>query len=138
MRPQCGAIHLLATYPRSTRSLKDKPVSREYKRVCPFLSSALKCIGFWRHNYCSKDFDVKNIANDITGTATRHGVDMVDLMEEMLFQRAASGIRPVLYVSSDTDLECSMLMLLDDMDEVHWSVTQQKPAKHVGYHMVTN
>jgi len=81
---------------------------------------------------------VKNIANDITGTATRHGVDMVDLMEEMLFQRAASGIRPVLYVSSDTDLECSMLMLLDDMDEVHWSVTQQKPAKHVGYHMVTN
>lgn len=72
-------------------------------------------------------------------SATRpHAVDMVDLMEEMLFQRAASGIRPMLYVSSYTDLECSMLMLLDDMGEVQWSGTQQPPAKQIGYHMVTN
>lgn len=63
---------------------------------------------------------------------------MVDLVEDMLFQRAASGIRPVLYVSSYTDFECSMLMLLDDMDEVHWSGSQQQAAKQVGYHMGTN
>lgn len=63
---------------------------------------------------------------------------MVDLMEEMLFQRAASGIRPMLYVSSYTDLECSMLMLLDDTGEVQWSGTQQPAAKQIGYHMVTN
>lgn len=65
-------------------------------------------------------------------------VDMIELMEEMLFQRAASGIRPTLYVSSYTDLECSMLMLLDDVGEVQWSGTKQPTAKQLGYHMVTN
>ena len=63
---------------------------------------------------------------------------MVDLVEEMLFQRAATGIRPTLYVSSYTDLECSMLMLLDDMGEVQWSGTKQQTLKQVGYHMITN
>lgn len=77
-------------------------------------------------------------ATDITGTQPQIGVDMVDLVEEMLFQRAATGIRPVLYVSSYTDLECSMLMLLDDMGEVLWSGTKQQGRKQIGYHMVTN
>lgn len=81
---------------------------------------------------------MKNPATNIAATQPQIGVDMVDIMEEMLFQRAASGIRPVLYVSSYTDLECSMLMLLDDMGEVQWSGTQQPVAKQVGYHMVTN
>jgi hypothetical protein len=40
--------------------------------------------------------------------------DMVDLYEELLYERAAKGIRPTLYVSSTTDLECSLVMLLDD------------------------
>ena len=40
--------------------------------------------------------------------------DMIEMYEEMLYQRAAQGIRPVLYVSSFTDFECSMLMLLDN------------------------
>lgn len=75
---------------------------------------------------------------DITAIEPQIGVDMVDLVEEMLFQRAATGIRPVLYVSSYTDLECSMLMLLDDMGEVQWSGTKQQVEKQVGYHMVTN
>lgn len=83
--------------------------------------------------------DVKRTAaNDITAAKPPTGVDMLDLMEEMLFQRAASGLRPVLYVSSYTDLECSMLMLLDDMGEVKWSGTNQPTAKQVGYFMVTN
>ena len=77
-------------------------------------------------------------AIDITATQLEIGVDMVDLVEEMLFQRAATGIRPVLYVSSYTDLECSMLMLLDDMGEVQWSGTKQKGREQIGYHMVTN
>ena len=77
-------------------------------------------------------------AIDITAPQPQIGVDMVDLVEEMLFQRAATGIRPVLYVSSYTDLECSMLMLLDDMGEVQWSGTKQQVQKQVGYHMVTN
>jgi len=63
---------------------------------------------------------------------------MIDLVEEMLFQRASTGIRPVLYVSSYTDLECSMLMLLDDMGEVQWSGTKPQAQKQAGYHMITN
>jgi hypothetical protein len=81
---------------------------------------------------------VNKTATDITATQPQIGVDMVDLVEEMLFQRAATGIRPVLYVSSYTDLECSMLMLLDDMGEVQWSGTKQQGRKQIGYHMVTN
>ncbi|MFY9610124.1 MAG: hypothetical protein WAU45_16105 [Blastocatellia bacterium] len=40
--------------------------------------------------------------------------DLVDLCEEMLYERAAQGIRPVLYVSSRKDFECSVLMLLGE------------------------
>jgi hypothetical protein len=68
----------------------------------------------------------------------RTDVDIVELFEQMLFQRAAQGIRPVLYVSSYTDLECSMLMLLDETSEARTSGTQQPVAKGVGYHVVTN
>jgi hypothetical protein len=66
------------------------------------------------------------------------GADTIDLMEEMLFQRAASGIRPVLYLSSYTDLECSMLMLLDDTGEARWSTGQKPPTRHSGYPIITN
>ena len=66
------------------------------------------------------------------------GVDLVDLVEDMLFQRASSGIRPLLYVSSDTDFECSLMMLLDETGEAQWSIEQQPVAREVGYHIVTN
>jgi hypothetical protein len=59
-------------------------------------------------------------------------------MEEMLFERAASGIRPMLYVSSYTDLECNMLMLLDDTGEARWSAEQAPTSKQAGYHIITN
>ena len=75
----------------------------------------------------------KNATNPI-----QFGVEAVDLMEEMLFQRAASGVRPVLYLSSYTDLECSMLMLLDDTGEARWSAEQAPAAKQPGYHIITN
>ncbi len=63
---------------------------------------------------------------------------MIDLMEEMLFQRAASGIRPVLYLSSYTDLECSMLMLLDDSGEARFSKEQLPVEPQPDYHTITN
>ena len=66
------------------------------------------------------------------------GTEMIDLMEEMLYQRAASGIRPVLYLSSYTDLECCMLMLLDDSGEARLSVEQLTVERQLGYHTVTN
>jgi len=69
---------------------------------------------------------------------TETGVNMVDLVEEMLFQRASTGIRPALYISSYTDLECSMLMLLEDSDEVHWSGHKQPAGKQLGYDIIIN
>jgi hypothetical protein len=68
----------------------------------------------------------------------RLGEDIVDLMEEMLFQRAAIGIRPVLYLSSYVDLECSILMLLDDAGEARFCSDQPPTQKHAGYHIITN
>ncbi|HEY9231522.1 MAG TPA: hypothetical protein VIS78_05230 [Blastocatellia bacterium] len=65
-------------------------------------------------------------------------VDIVDVYEQMLFQRAAKGIRPTLYVSSFTDLECSMLMLLDEEDQQRASGRQRPIPQGVGYHVVTN
>ena len=65
-------------------------------------------------------------------------VDIVDVYEQMLFQRAAKGIRPTLYVSSFTDLECSMLMLLDEENQQRASGQQRPVAKGNGYHVVTN
>jgi hypothetical protein len=76
--------------------------------------------------------------NGETQMGVRTDVDIVDLFEQMLFQRAAQGIRPVLYVSSYKDLECSMLMLLDETSEGHSSGCQQPVAKGVGYHVITN
>jgi len=66
------------------------------------------------------------------------GGETVDLLEEMLFQRASNGIRPVLYLSSDTDLECSMLMLLDDTCEARWATEQAPATRQAGYHIITN
>jgi hypothetical protein len=65
-------------------------------------------------------------------------VDIVDVYEQMLFQRAAKGIRPTLYVSSFTDLECSMLMLLDEENQQRASGQQRPVAKGIGYHVITN
>jgi hypothetical protein len=62
--------------------------------------------------------------------------DMIDLYEQMLYQRAIKGIRPVLYVSSYTDLECSMLMLLDEGPETHLAEQQRSESKVIGYHVM--
>lgn len=64
--------------------------------------------------------------------------DVVDLYEEMLYERAAKGIRPVLYVSSHKDLECSVLMLLNEALEVQLSGRRQPAARGIRYHVMTN
>lgn len=73
-----------------------------------------------------------------TATESQISADTIDLLEEMLFHRASSGIRPMLYISSFTDFECSMVTLLEESDEVHWSTEKQPVPKQVGYHIVTN
>jgi hypothetical protein len=71
--------------------------------------------------------------------ANKIDLDYVDLYEQLLYQRAAAGIRPVLYISSLTDLECTMLMLLDDDPEARYSESQQTNVRNgIGYHVITN
>jgi len=65
-------------------------------------------------------------------------IDIVDVYEQMLYQRAAKGIRPTLYVSTFMDLECSMLMLLDEEDQQRASGRQRPVPQGVGYHVTTN
>ena len=65
-------------------------------------------------------------------------VDLVDIFEQMLTLRAARGIRPVLYVSSYIDLECSLVMLLDGQDSRPSCDMPQPVSRHVGYHVIMN
>jgi hypothetical protein len=66
------------------------------------------------------------------------GVDLVDVFEEMLCQRAMKGLRPVLYVSSMTDLECNMLMLLDESsDELNFGQMRSR-LSGASSHITTN
>ena len=64
--------------------------------------------------------------------------DMVDLYEDMLSVRAGRGNRPVLYVSSSTDLECSLLVLLGDAESSRLVVPSPTLLKKSGYHFLKN
>ena len=48
-------------------------------------------------------------------------VDIVDLYEELLTRRAEMGYRPVIYVSSERDLECNLIGMFES--EVSTDVT---------------
>jgi len=65
-------------------------------------------------------------------------VDMIDIYEQMLFERANKGIRPVLYLSSPKDLECSMLMLLNEDADDCFAEIETPTAKRYGYQVITN
>jgi hypothetical protein len=65
-------------------------------------------------------------------------VDIVDVFEEMLCQRAMNGFRPVLYVSSFMDLECNMLMLLDETAEWPDALSANQSQNGAGYHVTMN
>lgn len=60
----------------------------------------------------------------------------VDLYEELLFERATKGIRPVLYVSSCKDLECSVLMLLDEPPEITLAGRGSSAERGFGEHVL--
>ena len=64
--------------------------------------------------------------------------DMEDLYEEMLYTRASKGIRPVLYVSSHKDLECSVLMLLNEAPETKLAGRRLKAARGFRHRIMTN
>ena len=62
---------------------------------------------------------------------------MLDLLDEMLYARAAKGIRPMLYVSSAKDLECSVLMLLNAAPELRLAGRQRLFASGFRQHLRT-
>jgi len=64
--------------------------------------------------------------------------ELIELYEQMLYQRAVKGIRPVLYVSSPQDLECNMLMLLDEPLDGLGLIQDQRATKRFGYDVVMN
>ena len=61
--------------------------------------------------------------------------DVVDLYEQLLYERAAKGIRPVLYVSSPKDLECSVIMLLNKAPDVLLEGRQRTATTEFGQHV---
>jgi len=61
---------------------------------------------------------------------------LLDLYEEMLSERAAKGIRPVLYVSSPKDLECSVVMLLNRGREIRNPGGRQSSSRRIGQRVV--
>ena len=62
---------------------------------------------------------------------------MLDLYEEMLYERAAKGIRPMLYISSRKDLECSVLLLLNEAPEAQLAGRQRPAAMGFARHVRT-
>ena len=57
--------------------------------------------------------EVKANEIDEQDTAPRSRFDIVDLYEEMLGRRAELGYRPVLYVSTEVDLESNLIGLYE-------------------------
>jgi hypothetical protein len=64
--------------------------------------------------------------------------NMLDLYELMLHARAAIGIRPLLYISSPTELECSVLMLLNEPPELTLAGRASAPATVIGQRIRTS
>lgn len=69
---------------------------------------------------------------------TNTEVDIIDIFEEMLSQRAMKGHRPFLFVSSFKDLECNLVMLLDESSDLVSSDLPRTNSQWAGYHVMMN
>lgn len=69
---------------------------------------------------------------------TNPEVDIIEIFEEMLSQRARKGHRPFLFVSSFMDLECNLVMLLDDSADLASSDLPRTNSQWAGYHVIMN
>jgi hypothetical protein len=57
--------------------------------------------------------EVKTDESDAADASRQNRIDIVDLFEEMLTRRAELGFRPVLFVSTEVDLECNLIGLYE-------------------------
>lgn len=64
--------------------------------------------------------------------------EFLDVVEQMLYMKAANGIRPTLYMSSLTDFECSTLMLLEEVSEGRIAGSPRPVAEGVRFLVVNN
>jgi hypothetical protein len=69
---------------------------------------------------------------------TNPEVDIIDIFEEMLSQRAMKGHRPFLFVSSFIDLECNLVMLLDESADLSSNDLPRPNSQWPGYHVIMN
>jgi len=65
-------------------------------------------------------------------------IDIIEIFEEMLSQRAMKGHRPFLFVSSFTDLECNLIMLLGDSSDLSRNELPRTNSQWAGYHLLMN
>ena len=59
--------------------------------------------------------------NGRRGREIKQKFDIVDLYEELLSQRSDMGYRPVLYVSSERDLECNLIGMFESSGQDEFS-----------------
>jgi hypothetical protein len=56
---------------------------------------------------------IKANAENAGGREKKQRFDIVDLYEELLSKRAEMGHRPIIYVSSERDLECNLIGMFE-------------------------
>ncbi len=74
----------------------------------------------WQASGCETTGEKMNASTESAGQRERkHRFDVVDLYEELLAKRAELGHRPIIYVASERDLECTLIgMFESDLAEV--------------------
>ena len=68
----------------------------------------------WQSSGCEKDNGKLKAASENASQPERKKTfDIVDLYEELLSKRAEMGYRPVIFVSSERDLECNLIGMFE-------------------------
>jgi len=68
----------------------------------------------WQASECESSADRVKTTTESAGQRERKSrFDVVDLYEELLSRRAELGHRPVIYVSSERDLECTLIGMFE-------------------------
>ena len=68
----------------------------------------------WQAGECeTKNGNRKRTRDNDEQKERKQRFDIVDLYEELLAKRAEMGHRPVLYVSSERDLECNLIGMFE-------------------------
>lgn len=68
----------------------------------------------WQTSGCEKGAgNIKTGAENAGQRERKQRLDIVDLYEELLAKRAEMGHRPIIYVASERDLECTLIGMFE-------------------------